>query len=142
MTQMTTSGSCLCGAVRFTGHGAIRAVTPCHCGQCRQWSSGPFWAVHFTDGLTLGRAETLAWYDSSENASRGFCTRCGSALFWRVGDAGRDWATSAGALDDQSGLSVTAHVWVEDAPGWYALPSDVPCYTKADFYAARTRGEV
>jgi hypothetical protein len=29
-------GSCLCGAVRFRTHGALRGVIYCHCSQCRK----------------------------------------------------------------------------------------------------------
>ena len=132
-------GRCLCGAVRFRGEpDRERGVTVCHCGQCRRWDGGgPLIAVRFKGGLAFDADETLAWFRSSEHGERGFCTRCGSSLFWRAPGSGNDASTSLGALDDDHGLTIDAHIWVEDKPGWYDFADDRPRYTAEEWEQRR-----
>jgi len=126
-------GQCLCGAVRFRGEGAASGVTPCHCGQCRRWAGGgPFMPVHFKDGVTVEAGETLAWFASSDRGERGFCTRCGSSLFWRRPGEPRRWAVNASTLPEDPERRITAHVWVDDQPGWYAFADEAPRMTSTD----------
>lgn len=122
-------GQCLCGAVRFTVSGDSAGVVLCHCGQCRAWTSGPFMIRHFTGGVVV---------------EQGFCSRCGSSLFYRQKDAdqkdgGDDWAVSVGALE-QSEHRIVAHAWVEDKPDWYDFADDAPRMTPDQFVKAREDG--
>jgi hypothetical protein len=119
------SGHCLCGAVRFAGKLEGDAVIACHCSQCRR-SSGHFRAsAHLlTAGLDLQGA-TLGWYESSPGVERGFCTRCGSFLFWRRAGAAYI-AVSGGALDPGPRLRTAAHIFLADKGDCYATPADAP----------------
>ncbi|MEL6577588.1 MAG: GFA family protein [Pseudomonadota bacterium] len=135
-------GACLCGAVTFSGEGGPSAFWVCHCGQCRQWTSGPFHAVHFRGGITLGAGSPLTWFRSSDIGERGFCAACGSTLFYRRTGEARDWATSAGSLHDSSGLTVTANVWIEDMPEWAKHAHAAPGMTAEDFLEDRPVREV
>ena len=130
-------GQCLCGAVRFHGEpDTNRDVTVCHCGQCRRWGGGaPLVAIRFRGGITLDADEALAWYPSSEHGERGFCMRCGSSLFWRAPGQGNDVSVSLGALPEDHGLEIGAHIWVEDKPGWYDYADDRPRYTSQEWEA-------
>ena len=53
------------------------------------------------------------------HGERGFCARCGSSLFWRAPGQGDDVSASVGALPEDHGLTIGAHIWVEDKPGLY-----------------------
>src|SRR5690349_241487 len=82
MTRMTRGG-CLCGSVTYVLKGELRPVVACHCVQCRK-TSGHYVAatqVAAEDALVSGKA--LTWFRSSGHAERGFCSVCGSNLFWR-----------------------------------------------------------
>lgn len=136
-------GQCLCGAVRFHGEpDTDRGVTACHCGQCRRWDGGgPLIAVRFRGGISFDAGDepggALAWYRSSEHGERGFCARCGSSLFWRAPGAGSDASASLGALQEDHGLTIAAHIWVEDKPGWYDYADDCPRMTSDEWMARR-----
>ena len=133
---MQTNGQCLCGAVRF--HGALaagRGVGVCHCGQCRRWASGPFMAVRMEGGVTFDADEALVWYRSSDHGERGFCSRCGSSLFWRSPGAGNDVAISVSTLPDSHGQQIFEHIWVDDKPGFYDFADDAPRKTAAQAMA-------
>ena len=69
--------------------------------------------------------DRLGWYASSAEARRGFCTRCGSTLFWQ--GVGRDYVSiAAGTLDDSSGLQIAWHIFTADKGGYYEIADSAP----------------
>jgi hypothetical protein len=78
------SGSCFCGAVRFTVSGQPAAMGYCHCDSCRHWSAGPvnaftLWkpdAIKVTQG-----ADKIGTYNKTPRSYRKFCKTCGGHLF-------------------------------------------------------------
>lgn len=120
------TGQCECGGVRFKMPEARQEITICHCSQCRR-TSGHLWAATNApfDSLTFLNDDTLTWYTSSDFAKRGFCSRCGSSLFYRMtGEAGIGIA--AGCLDDTSGMRVGKHIFVKDKGDYYAIAEEEP----------------
>lgn len=128
MTEETNvrKGRCLCGGVRYTVHGRMRAVDFCHCSQCRR-SSGHFVAASACrpGQLTLDTAESLRWFASSDTADRGFCDVCGSSLFWRP-KHGRHLSVMAGTLDAPTGLIAVEHIFVDDKSDYYTIADGLP----------------
>ena len=120
------TGSCLCGAVRFAVGGALTPPDACHCSQCRR-QSGHYWAS--TDlpreRLTVTGEEHVTWYRSSERVRRGFCSACGSVLFWdAVG-----WhkiAIAMGAFDKPTGTHLEKHIFVADKGDYYDIADGLP----------------
>ncbi|HBG98022.1 MAG: GFA family protein [Rhodobacteraceae bacterium] len=119
-------GSCLCGAVAFVTGDPVKAPAACHCSQCRK-ISGHYWAALLVDGaaLRLIRDDGLRWFQSSENTRRGFCSRCGTPLFWD--HAGEDTiSVSMGAFDAPTGLTLRKHIHCASKGDYYALTDGVP----------------
>ena len=117
---MDRHGSCLCGAVTYRVKGPMRAVLVCHCSMCRK-ASGHLWAgsqVALEDIEISGDA--LRWYRSSETVERGFCSLCGSSLFWRK-DGKDKIAVAAGSLESPTGLQIAAHIHTEDKGDYYEI---------------------
>lgn len=119
-------GSCLCGKVSYSVNGPLRPVIACHCTQCRK-QSGHFYAATAADNetLTIYGEDQITWYHASDDAERGFCKNCGSALFWR---RPTDNYTSilAGSLDGKTGLKIIKHIYVADKGDYYDIKDDVP----------------
>jgi hypothetical protein len=120
-------GSCLCGAVSFTVEGDLtHAPEACHCSQCRKQSS------HFSAGrnvlksaLKIEGEDSVAWYQSSENIRRGFCSICGSNLFWAPDMDGYDYiSVGMGAFDTPSNSRLAKHTFVEDKGDYYEIEDD------------------
>lgn len=115
------AGSCACGAVRYTVNGDLRPVVACHCSQCRKafTNYGAFTAVR-REALSIDNHGAVTWYGSSPGVRRGFCSRCGSALFW---DNASNPFTSiaAGTLDQPSGLRQVRHIYVADKADFYEI---------------------
>ncbi len=114
-TIPVASGGCLCGAVRFSIRGKLRSITVCHCAMCRRacTSVGAYTACA-PDAIAISGSK-LRWYRSSPIARRGFCTRCGSQLFWEPID-GDHVSVSLGSLDEPSELLVGEHIFVAHDP--------------------------
>lgn len=121
-TEMLRAGSCLCGGIRFTVKGEMRDVVACHCGQCRKQTGSYYMATNAPDEAieVSDPDKLLRWYLSSDKAKRGFCSACGSALFWKHCD---DDFTSilAGSIDGPTGMKVTKHIFTEDKGDFYEL---------------------
>jgi hypothetical protein len=122
------NGRCLCGAVEFSVKGPLRPVVYCHCTMCRR-ASGHFVAATACamPQLSIQPSEQLRWYQSSAQALRGFCSRCGSNLFWRP-TSGPHVSIWAGALDDPTGLRGAMHIFVADKGDYYTLDDGLPQY--------------
>ena len=115
-------GSCLCGAVTFSGRVDNPDVSACHCSQCRRWS-GHVWASFLLEDPDV-RGE-VRWFRSSDKAERGFCPTCGSVLFWRQ-DGREGLSVSPGTLDNPTGLRLASHIYVADKGDYYAIADGVP----------------
>lgn len=122
--QNTRQGGCLCGAVRFRVSPPLREVVACHCRQCRK-SGGHYLAATAVapENFHLIEERGLKWFRASAIAERGFCGLCGSSLFWRP-DSGDRVCIFAGALDDDSGLQLTAHIYVADKGNYYNIAEE------------------
>ena len=119
-------GACLCGAVAFEVEGPVRDVIVCHCTQCRKWS-GHVWAAASVplDRFRLLSDRGLRWFRASDRASRGFCDRCGSSLFWQPdGEARISFAP--GAIDGPTGLATASHIFLAEAGDYYTVADGRP----------------
>ena len=84
-TVLPLSGACLCGAVRIEIlERPDHAPEACHCTYCRKQSGHVLAAVNVKrDTLRIHGADAVTWYKSSDKVERGFCSICGSTLFWK-----------------------------------------------------------
>ncbi|MGN8159905.1 GFA family protein [Salinisphaera sp. SWV1] len=132
MSEHEHAGRCACGAVRFRLVGQPTDVIACHCQTCRRWS-GYYWAATHVprDALIIDAEAELAWWASSEFAERGFCSHCGSSLFYRRHDADRV-SVAPGALDAPTHLATTAHICVAEAGDYYAIDPNTPRFPGPD----------
>jgi hypothetical protein len=133
-------GGCLCGRVRYRVTGPLRPVVMCHCTQCRRTTGHVMaaTAARRTD-FHLVKQDDLRWFDSSTQARRGFCGRCGSTLFWD--GAGREHISiAAGTLDDSRGLRIACHIFTANKGDYYLIDGDVPQSTDGQFSVAIPTG--
>ena len=123
------SGSCLCGSVKFEVEGELGKIDACHCEQCRRWT-GHFLASADVprSALTLKGEEHVGWYESSERVRRGFCSSCGSSLFFDPVDREKhDWiGVSMGAFDKPTRASIALHIFVAEKGDYYEITDGLP----------------
>lgn len=128
------TGRCLCGSVSFEAEGVEAHLHGCHCGMCRRWTGGPALAAAVQSVIFSG-AEHITRYASSDWAERGFCSRCGSHLFYRLKPADQ-YIIWMGAFDDTSGFELATEIYIDDKPGAYAFAGEHPRLSGAEFMAS------
>ena len=119
-------GGCHCRAVRFRAVGPLRQILICHCSDCLK-ITGTSWgasAVH-ADHFTLLTDAGLRWYRSSSWAERGFCTTCGSQMFYRRDDLPL-LSIAPGAFDRSDMLTVSGQIHAKLHPSWGPVGADLP----------------
>jgi hypothetical protein len=113
--------------VRFQASGPPHKINYCHCRMCQKASGAPVlaWAtyrrecVSFTDGCP-----TI--YQSSPQAQRGFCSACGTPLFWHgVGDPSFIDLT-VGSFDRPELLPPQEHIWTQSRIAWLGISDSLP----------------
>ncbi len=122
---MIHKGSCLCGAVSFEVAGDLSPPDACHCSQCRR-QSGHVWASTDVprDRLTISGEDRLSWFQSSPKVRRGFCSVCGSVLFWDPPARG-SIAVAMEAFDAPTGTHLHLHIFTADKGDYYEIGDGV-----------------
>jgi hypothetical protein len=69
----------------------------------------------------------LKWYASSDKAERGFCSQCGSGLFWKPVDRS-DMGILAGTLDQPTGFETIGHIFVDEKADFLKITDEAPQY--------------
>ncbi len=125
---MSLSGKCLCESITFEITGEARDVINCHCSRCRR-STGHYMAATSADVEDLEVAgDTLRWYDAAEGVQYGFCSRCGSTLFWRTARRPEVISIAAGTLTPPTGLKTVAAVYASYASDYHVLDTTIPTH--------------
>lgn len=128
MSSNISSGHCSCRSIHIRVFGPLRPVVYCHCTQCRR-QTGHYLAATACDdeNLQVDGAEHIRWYQSSHVAKRGFCSNCGSGLFWKHQDASYT-SILAGLFDEPNTLVEESHIFVGDKGCYYEISDGLPQY--------------
>jgi hypothetical protein len=121
------TGSCGCGAVRFTVSQAPDAAAYCHCTRCQKRTGTAAQAsARVTPGsvtITEG-AEHLGDWTPPGGLAKAFCRQCGSHLFGRDLETGEIHVVRMAAFDQDPGVRPVAHQFVAYAAGWEPIADD------------------
>lgn len=135
---MQYQGHCLCGEVKVTIESSNPSVHACHCTTCRRWSSSPLFAVG-ADSVEFSGQDHITVYDSSEWAERGFCSKCGTSLFYHLKEA--DHYVVCTGLFAETAFELEGEIYVDENPGGYAFAGEHPRLTGEEFLASIQGGE-
>lgn len=132
--RVEASGGCLCGSVRYEIVGDLRGIVNCHCSKCRRFHGnfGAYTSIKEAD-LVLVEQRGLKWFnsptDETPNVHRGFCSECGSSLFWHPRGQ-QKIAVAAGSLDEPTKLRTIGHIWISQISDYYEIEDDLPKFDK------------
>lgn len=132
MAEATATGSCQCGAVRYSLRAASREMHHCHCSMCRKCHAAMFGTYatiereHFV--IEAGR-DHLSTHKTSPEVKRHFCRDCGSHIVIDV-----DWEPdlvwfTPGTLDKgHPGHPAESerHIWVSSKNPLYKISDSLP----------------
>ncbi|MCJ7814993.1 MAG: GFA family protein [Xanthomonadales bacterium] len=129
MATKTLSGSCLCGAVRYTTTGEAQRFYHCHCSRCRKASGTGHASNLFLKG-------TLTWESGEERVkcfkvpdaerfTNTFCETCGGRVPRFIEQYGVVFIP-AGSLDDEPDLDPQARIFMGSRTAWSCGESHLP----------------
>jgi hypothetical protein len=120
------SGGCQCGAVRYTAEVWLPSAHLCHCRMCQKAVGNYFEALVGADNGTLKwtRGKPSAFM-SSAHVERGFCSRCGTPLYYRDVTAGHTSFT-IGSLDHPEQVRPMSHDGIEGRMPWFDEILSIP----------------
>jgi hypothetical protein len=130
MTRSDTAvGRCQCGAVRFAAHLPTKWVAHCHCTMCRRAHGAAFvtWVGVADTSFELTDPDgVLRWYASSPGAQRGFCSRCGSMLFFRSQRWPGETHVVRASFDSELDREPQVHVFYDTRVSWFEVNDALP----------------
>lgn len=116
-------GHCVCGAVEIVIKEYGNFVYSCHCDTCRRMNSGPVLSVDPgpKENVVFARGEGEITVYHDEEVERGFCSVCGSALFW-YDRADNHYCMNAELFDDIiRSASFQLELFYDMKPKYYAF---------------------
>lgn len=120
MESESWTGGCQCGAVRYALLDAPTNACICHCRMCQKQFGSFFGAFASVDParLRITRGEP-GWFQSSDEALRGFCRDCGTPLFYKYLSSPQ-LAITIGSLDRHSEVKPLIQIGIEGREPWFA----------------------
>jgi len=131
---MQANGKCLCGAVQFEVEVANTEVAACHCNMCRNWSGGPMITIDCGDSFKVSAQAPILRFQSSEWAERGFCTLCGTHLFYFL-KPNNQYHLPAGLLKIEEQYNFSHQIFIDEKPEYYDFANKTKNMTGAELFS-------
>jgi hypothetical protein len=117
------TGSCLCGAIRYTVNIPVTELRACHCTHCQKSSgaSGTVNAIIPSSAFKLTQGTPKRYDDKADSGRtlyRFFCGDCGSPMYSQRATTPERVVVRAGTFDDSSGMKITGNIWTASARPW------------------------
>ena len=132
MSEKTT-GSCLCGAVKYVVNGPIKAVANCHCNTCQKTTGSVFATtavIGEKDLEIIEGQDSLANYQVSEKVTKYFCRTCGTPIFNFHKKYPGNCMTQVGSLDEPSLAAPAINIFCESMLPWVKDIADLKCFDR------------
>ena len=129
------SGRCQCGAVKYSVSAGFGKANVCFCNMCKLATGSEVPSFISVPRERVTWYGTPAVYSSSDIATRGFCAKCGTPLYY-AGNDSDTWGLAAGTAD----VSISPDVvfYYNQHPEWLASLDDLP---RPDFEASACSGD-
>jgi hypothetical protein len=128
--NVSVTGGCLCGAVRYEISAAPITSRACWCRLCQHIGAGSGTVnVCFATAATTIHGQLgdyVSTADSGNTMHRRFCPRCGVHLFSEAEARPHLIFVRAGTLDDPEIGKPLASIWLAQAPTWACIDHELP----------------
>jgi len=126
-SQVTLTGGCLCGSVRYEVSEPLVSAGYCHCTRCqRRTGTAASASGRIAPGslrITHGQ-ELIRSYEPPEGFAKVFCSACGSALWSQDPHDSEVISIRLGSFDGDPGIRPAYRQFVAYAAAWEPLPED------------------
>ncbi|MEQ8315465.1 MAG: GFA family protein [Gammaproteobacteria bacterium] len=128
------TGRCLCGKVELKASNASSHIGACHCSMCRRWGGGPFMEINCGSDISFSGEENISVFSSSDWAERGFCSSCGTHLFYRLKPTG-EHMVPVGVFENLDGLEFKSQVFIDEKPTYYSFSNKTENKTGEELFS-------
>ena len=133
MEHAELSGSCLCGAVKYSITGEVQRFYHCHCRRCRKATG-----TGHASNLLLTPESSLTWLagedllshfkvPDAERFYNRFCSRCGSPVPRTVPELD-GVLVPAGSLDCEPPIPPGGRIFWDSRVDWSCSDKELPVY--------------
>lgn len=122
-------GACLCGGVSFRAGLPSKWVAHCHCTRCRRAHGAAFvtWVSVESAGVQVDDPDgLLRWYEAAEGGSRGFCSRCGSPMFFKAPPWPGELHIARALFTDPVDREPQVHAHYDTHVDWFTVGDGLP----------------
>jgi hypothetical protein len=130
MSDLSFTGGCFCGAVRFRVTPPAQFCAHCHCTMCRRSHGAVYvtWvAVPIAQFELLTGDDRLVHFHSSDHGTRSFCGTCGSSLFCKSTHHPEQIDVVLANFDiGADHPAPQAHIYFDDRADWVRVGDDLP----------------
>jgi len=122
-------GACLCGGITYRTSDEPLWCAHCHCSLCRRFAGAAFvtWTGIREETASINDDNgLLGWYSSSPGAQRGFCSQCGTSLFFRSEKWPGELHVATATISGDICLAPQGHVCYQDRVSWVEAADDLP----------------
>ncbi|MBV8665501.1 MAG: GFA family protein [Burkholderiaceae bacterium] len=127
--EQTSEGQCLCGAVKFSVALPARWIAHCHCTRCQRAHGAAFvtWVgTDETSSRIIDPGHKLTWYVSELGGHRGFCSHCGSPMFFKSERWAGELHIARALFTQPIGGEPSGHAFYDTHVGWVELGDHLP----------------
>jgi hypothetical protein len=122
-------GACLCGGVSFKAGLPSKWVAHCHCTRCRRAHGSAFvtWVSVGSAQVEIDdAAQLLRWHEGIEGGTRGFCSRCGSPMFFKAPAWPGELHIARALFTDPIDREPQVHGYYDTHVDWVTLGDHLP----------------
>ncbi len=133
-TVTKLSGSCLCGAVRYTCTAQPVYSVNCHCRDCQKSTGSGYAPIILLPMSAVTVTGDVTYYastgESGHSVKRGFCPTCGSQLFGQPAVMPGMLGIKAATLDEPAHYQPQADMYADSAQSWDTMAPHLPKFPK------------
>ena len=121
------TGRCYCGRTTFSASAAPKAVTYCHCDDCKRATGAPVAAfAAFDDAVITFAPDEGQAISRVAGVTRSFCRSCGSPLSGRYDYLPDTVYVPVGLFDNADAYPPEMHAHQNNQLMWLCLSDDLP----------------
>ncbi|KXI27588.1 GFA family protein [Paraglaciecola hydrolytica] len=132
--MIQSTASCLCSRVKITANNINPQFSVCHCETCRTWAGGPFFGLQCGTDVVIEGSDKVKEYDSSSWATRGFCSECGTHLFYKFKTTG-EYNMPVGLFKNLPDLTMDMQYFSDQRPDYYCFTNQSKHLSQAEIMA-------
>ncbi|MFT5851695.1 MAG: hypothetical protein ACI87J_001668 [Colwellia sp.] len=130
--DLSITGECFCGEVKYNIDGKLHDARSCHCSRCRKAfnsQASAYAIVESTEFHWISGENLLTLYVGEHGFGLQFCSQCGSTLNGIYN--GVVHGVTLGCVNGDPDIKLGKHIYVGSKASWEVIAEGIPQYEEA-----------